>query len=226
MRALGSGLEYKAYDKGGGRILKVRRSLPSRAVQTILYSVRCRNISMWPLILRNHFPATNGLPALATPLSAMPPETRKLFGNIEIVRDCDYTQDKVTPLRDFNATHSLEENIAVMDRYVGMIQQLWSLGIGDPYYNFQWNAGVYEDGTVAQLDVADLVTNVAVLGEHTKQKVWLVTALPGIEDQALRSECARILNNGLTYEAFLERWPAIPVFPEISHATSWRRGPA
>jgi hypothetical protein len=226
MRQLNGGLEYKVFPQDGGRVLKIRRALPSRVLQTILYSVRCRNIAMWPLILRNHFPASNGLPALATPLSAMPPETRKLFGNIEIVHDCDYTQDKVTPLRDYTATHSLEENIAVMDRYVGLIKELWSLGIGDPYYNFQWNAGVYEDGTVAQLDVADLVTNVAMLGEQTKQQVWLVTALPGIEDQALRSECARILNNGLTYKAFLERWPAIPVFPEISHATSWTRGRA
>ncbi len=217
MLRLGSGLEYRVYDQGDGRVLKVRRAIPDRVLRSFVYSARARALAVWPRIVRILLPSINGVPRIVSCLSSMSRESKKLFGNLEIVSGNDYTQDKVTPLRDYIATHTFEENIAALTGYVTLIKGLWSLGIGDPYYNFLWNAGVYPDGTVIQLDVADLVTNAAVLGESTRRQVWLQAGMSSISDELLRTECARIFNEGLTYEGFLERWPAKPIFPEISH---------
>ncbi len=207
MCQMGSGLEYRVFDQGGGRVLKIRRGAYNRVLRTFLYSIRSGEIEVWPRILRHLMPATNEVPALASRLSAMPPETRRLFGNIEIVRKNDYTQDLVTPLRDYFAAHSLEKNVARVQEYVGLVRELWSLGIGDPYFNFPWNAGVYPDGLVIQIDVADLTSDAAFIGESTRRQKWLETGVPGIENKELRRECARILNTGFAYETFLDIWP-------------------
>jgi hypothetical protein len=207
MRLIGHGLEYKVYDQGSGRVLKLRRSLPNRILASLRYVVRSRTISSWPGIVRILLPKVNTLPGLVARLATMSPETRKLFGNIEMAKGCDYTQDAVTPLRDYMAGRSLEENLVTAAEYVKLIKALWAIGVGDPYFNFQWNAGAYADGTVAQLDVADLVTEADILGEQVRRQIWHMTSLPGIGDEALRAGCARILNAELTHEVFLELWP-------------------
>jgi hypothetical protein len=211
MREMGRGLEYKVYDQGKGRALKLRRSLPSRLLASFRYAVHQRTLVGWPAIVGILLPVVNGLPTMVARLATTSSETRKLFGNIEITQDCDYTQDIVTPFREYFAAHSLEENIAVIARYVELIKSLWSVGVGDPYYNFPFNAGVYADGSVAQIDVADLLVDGAVIGRAARRQIWLVTGITGIADEILRAECARLLNAGLTYETFLERWPRTKV---------------
>jgi hypothetical protein len=207
MRSIGQGLEYKVYDQGSGRVLKVRRSLCGRLFASFRYVVRARSIANWLGIVRILLPKVNTLPRLVTRLRTMSPETRKLFANIEIANGCDYTQDRVTSLRDYIASHSLEESLAVVAGYVKLIKSLWSVGAGDPYYNFLWNAGVYADGSVAQIDVADLVTEVDIISESVRRRPWLTTAIPAIGDERLRQECARLLDAHLTHDAFLRSWP-------------------
>ena len=223
MVQLGSGLEYKVFDQLDGRVLKIRRAIPSRVLRSLVHSLRARDLARWPRVVRILLPDTNGVPGLVACLATMSARSRKLFGNIDIVRGNDYTQDKVVPLRDYLEGHSFEESVAVAHGYVTLIRSLWSLGIGDPYYNFLWNSGVYADGTVIQLDVADLVTNEAVLSGSTQRQVWLRTGMAGIADEALRAEFERIFNEGLTFEEFKARWPAEPIFPEISHPQLWVR---
>jgi hypothetical protein len=207
MRPIGCGLEYRVYDQGDGRVLKVRRGVPGRILTSFLYSIRSGRLAGWPAILRILvLPVTNGVPALVLRLSAKSPETRRLFGNIEIVKGNDYAQDRVTPLGDYLASHSVAENLAIIADYVRLINSLWSVGVGDPYYSFLSNAGVYADGSVVQIDVADLVGDGAILEDTVRRQVWLSTGISGIEDEILRTESARLLNAGLAHEVFLERW--------------------
>jgi hypothetical protein len=187
----------------------VRRSTLHRIASSFLYSVRSGRLSGWPAILRILVvPVVNGVPGLVLRAAQMPPATRKLLGNIETVRGNDYTQDRVTPLHDYFATHSFEENLAAAAQYVDVVRSLWSVGIGDPYYNFLFNAGVYADGSVTQMDVADLILDGSAIRDTVRRQLWHLTGLRGIRDEHLRRECAGLFNDAFTLEALLERWPS------------------
>ena len=207
MSQIGCGLEYRVYDHSAGRVLKVRRGIPDRILASFLYSARSGALGGWPRIARKLLPLTNEVPGLVSRLAKKPAEIRKLLGHIELVRGNNYTQDLITPLRDYFAAHSFEENVAVVERYIEMTKSLWSLGVGDPYYSLLWNAGVYADGSVTQIDVSDLTTEASAVNESVRQQIWLLTAMPCIEDERFRVECIRLLNAGLTQTAFLEAWP-------------------
>jgi hypothetical protein len=207
MRRVGSGREYRVYDEGGGRVLKIRQSVWERLLRSVVCAVRDKSFKVLPKTLIFHIRGENDVPVLASRLEAMPLETKKLLGNFQMVDRYHYTQDLVTPLRDYFPRHSLEENIAAVGRYVSLVKFLWTLGLGDRYYNFTWNVGVYADGTVAQIDIADLTTKVDIVAYSTRNRNWLKTGIPAIRDERLQNECVRLLNSELTYEAFVDRWP-------------------
>jgi len=206
MAQLGSGLEYKVYDEGDARVLKVRRSLPNRLFASFRYAVRARSFTHSLGIARILMPKINGVPGLLASLANESRETKRWFANIESAGGNDYTQDRILPLRDYFVTHSLEENIAIAERYVGLIRSMWTVGVGDPYYNFQFNAGVYPDGSVAQMDVADLVTDGEFLASTVQRQVWLETGIPGVADEELREACIRLFDAGFTAQSFAEGW--------------------
>jgi hypothetical protein len=83
---------------------------------------------------------------------------------------------------------------------------MWTVGVGDPYYNFQFNAGAYPDGSVAQMDVADLVTDGEFLASTVQRQVWLETGIPGVADEELREACIRLFDAGFTARSFAEGW--------------------
>jgi len=96
-----------------------------------------------------------------------------LLGNPIFENKNNYTQNKVIPLKEYIANHSLQKNKVIVDRYIKLTHQLWSYGIHDLIFNFTLNNGVAKNGSVIQLDFGECDFKKSKLRSHILRKVWL-----------------------------------------------------
>ena len=174
MTQIGRGWQYRVYDAGQGRVVKIYQNDFDRFVKFFFsrdsgserYNLKCslrkvREFNEW---------TRQSIMDLKKNLALIPPP---LLGNPVFKGELNYEQDAATPLGKYIATHSLEENKKIIQGYAVMILELWKYGLSDGYYNFMLNCGVDKEGRVIQLDLGDFIFEREVIETHISFKMWI-----------------------------------------------------
>ncbi len=175
MRELGRGWEYRVYDLGKGRVLKIPRTIPDQVCRIASWSVMQRRLPSWRevwLQARRKQVSEVKLREIVRVISTRSFEALCLVGNPEVLADGRYTQEQVTPVADYVRTHSQRECRAIISRYAGLVVELWGLGLGDCGFNVFMNCGVRSDESVMQMDITSLTQDVVEIQRSINRRAW------------------------------------------------------
>jgi hypothetical protein len=173
MTQVGAGWQYRVYDAGEGRVVKIYQNNFDRFLKTFFsrdsgerYQLKSslrkvRELNLW---------SRDAITKLKNNLALIPPQ---LLGNPVFRGEVNYEQDVVTPLGRYIDTHSLEENKKIIQGYARMILELWKYGLSDGYYNFTVNSGVDKEGRVIQADLGDFIFEREEIECHISWKMWI-----------------------------------------------------
>jgi hypothetical protein len=173
MREIGRGWQYRVYDAGRGRVLKVCQNSFARFVKTFFSRDSDERFNLKSSLRKvqelNEW-SRQSIIELKKNLALIPPP---LLGNPVFKGEINYEQDAATPLGKYIATHSLEENKKIIQGYAVTLLELWKYGLSDGYYNFMLNCGVDREGRVIQLDLGDFIFEREVIEDHISFKRWI-----------------------------------------------------
>jgi hypothetical protein len=137
-------------------------------------------------------------------LKSSPPPYAQLLGNFTILRDGQYTQDKVTPITWYLSNSTPDKCLAAVWGYVGLVHSLWRLGLSDRDLAI-WNCGVDGDGTVVQVDITSLTGDRVLARDSVLRKPWL-SAERWTSRATLLDACRNDLEKWLSVRRLDELW--------------------
>lgn len=165
MKKIAQGLQYKVYDIGNDRILKKTTNNAEMAVKLISWGeLNIKKLIREAIDIRKK--SIEGLLNLGN----IDP---KILGNPKFLQNLSYEQDKVISVEDYMASHTVEENKRIIDKYIENIFETWKFGFADIVYNFTINNGVNLEGKVILIDLGELSFSKEEVGESIKNKKWL-----------------------------------------------------
>ncbi|MCB9806144.1 hypothetical protein H6775_03225 [Candidatus Nomurabacteria bacterium] len=166
MKKNGQGWQHTTYDLGNGRVYKKFNSRTKRFLTIFKDLFFSNDKSKWKIfdyviwmekVAKQSFDIYKNLDL-----------DKKYFANAEIKDGLNYEQDKLIPLGDYFKTHTEEEGRFVIDEFVDFNKFLISENICDKSFNITKNFGIYEDGTIALIDIGELY-----IGDMVKRQINL-----------------------------------------------------
>lgn len=152
------GFIYDVYDMGDGRVLKKEKP---------------RLVQYWKHLWHHHSPMhVERNNALSKKLTGALPDL-SILGNPEWRSGYSYTQEKVTVLEDYFASHSVEESTRAIDAYIECVFETWRQGFSDVIFNFTHNNGIRDDGSVILLDFNEVTLDKKEVALRIDIKRWL-----------------------------------------------------
>jgi len=150
MEKIGQGLQFKVYDLGNGRVLKLPTSRLSMFTRLLLwtpsYFYHPFNLVQEATKIRDErTESLLGVQRRTIPLSLLAHPLISL-SRIE--------QDKVTVLKNYLSTY--EQAQTWIDKYISFIFECWKHGFSERTYNLTVNNGVNSSGEIVLLDFGEL----------------------------------------------------------------------
>jgi hypothetical protein len=187
------GYTYIVYDKGDGRVFKKEKPLAHQYVLHLSSGHTPRYVHMHKrqaaLLLR----VFAGADFLAKP---------------ERISNRSYSQETVTILDEYFATHSLEENKRAVDAYIEHIFATWRHGFSDIIFNCTRNCGVLPDGTVALVDFNEVTFSKDAVAEKLRETRWgkAFSYTKDLQDGPLKAYYAEVMAKAMTIEHLNQYW--------------------
>lgn len=203
MKKIAEGLQYKVYDRGNGRVLKIQTSVFDKI--RILRSWNIRN----PITLvRSIFNAYLITYTSIRRLKKTKGIDWSIFGNPTFFGySLNYEQDKVVTLSDFFKSHTTAENKAIIYAWISYVYNQWKYGMADTVYNFTVNNGIDSFGNVILIDLGELTFDMEVVRTHVSNKKWLTQwSFSQMEDSELKRYIEDVLSSKLTVESLNSYW--------------------
>ncbi len=206
MKKIAEGLQYKVYEKGQNRVLKIETTLIEKI----------RTLKSWGI--NNPISLICGIwdAYRVTNYSIKKIKSYKiidwsLFGNPTFFKkSLKYEQDKVVPLGTYFSVHSSIENKAAIDSLVENIFSLWKYGMSDTVYNFTVNNGIDSAGKVILLDLGELTFEKNIVKKHIEDKKWLTQwSFNNIQDENLKQFVSKCFEENLTSQNLDRYWGVI-----------------
>ncbi len=170
MTKISDGYYYEAYDLGNGKVLKKKKSF-----MDIAKAIKgASNMSFVSNIYKtySHIRYCEKVTRLVKN-STLP---RQLLANPHFINTTDYEQDKVTLLMDYFASHTLEENRIIVDKYFDLIKEFLCHGIHDNVYKFKNSYGISNEGKVVCIDFNEMVFSKVKVLELAQTEEWRTQA--------------------------------------------------
>ena len=165
MKMLENGFFYNVYDIGDNLVLKKKRSFLD-----ILTNTKLKNIS---LVLKQHKVAKSQTLLIKKKLSVLP---ASLLGNPRFINSYNYKQDKVELLYEYFENHSIEENKAIIKKYLELVVELLKYGIHDYTYKFKNSYGVTSQNEVVFIDFNEITASKDEVLKLVDSRHWLIEA--------------------------------------------------
>lgn len=148
MEKLGEGYFYDVFDLGNEKVLKKKKSF--RRIGNSLGN-KINPFLKW---FRAYFFISKSQAVTEKIKDKMKsfPELSRLLGDPKFNTSTDFEQDKVILLMDYFATHTLEENKSIIDKYIDLLQKMLTYGIHDYVYKFKNGYGVSKNGEIVFID--------------------------------------------------------------------------
>jgi hypothetical protein len=202
-RLIGAGLQYRVYDLGNRRVLKI----PTTRSQKLLLLLRWGYLKpastykamRWAETMARD--STEGLKSRSSAIDAA------IFGNPSFGPELRYEQDKAVPLGVYFERHSLAENRKAIDLYIAHNFTLWSFGIGDVTFNFTTNHAIADKGEVSMIDVGELSFSKADMANCIEVATWLWQwSFRGLRDGNLKGYFQEAMAKAMTVANLEKHW--------------------
>ncbi len=172
MKYIGSGWQYRVYDLGNGRVLKIEQT-PLRQF-FVIGKDTIRRVYLWPpAIMRNVRSAIAITRHSREGLLERAYIPGYLLGNPEFFSDGSYSQDKVQLIEEILVGASESEVRAVFERYADLFLECWRYGFSDTIFNFMYNNGIDSGKRIVQIDIGELTFSLSKMDELIREKKWL-----------------------------------------------------
>lgn len=199
MKKIGKGLYYVVYELSDERVLKVERSFFGKQKMLIKWLDYRR-------FLKNLFHPLNYNKNLleSKRIAARSP---RLFGNPNFVKQNNYEQDKIIPLQEYFQKNTIEASREILEKYIKMTFETWSLGFSDVVFNFTYNCGVTKDGRVVLHDFNEVTTNKEDLIRRCNKKMWLNQAsFSSLPEGEFKEYIRSRMNESFTKDSVEKYW--------------------
>ncbi len=210
MSEIGRGWEYRVYDYGDDRVIKIPRSLPDQACRIVSWSLKRRRLPNWTdawLQARRKRVLTVRASEILCAMTKNFAKAPDLLGTPEILASGSYTQERVIPISQYVPTHDRAHCRTVLAKYVLLTMKLWSLGFADIGYNIFDNCGVRQDGSLIQMDITSLEQNGVTVEASIERRAWQQwETWPDWGDCGTCSEWLDYAGLRFTLEAFQKTW--------------------
>ena len=205
MKKLGNGLQYVAYNAGGGRVFKRTTTKKEKIIKLKSWNLKT------PSAIAKKIKGVNehGRFSINTVKELIKNQSIPvaLIGNPKFQSRFNYTQDKVTPIRDYLKTHNLRQNKKILKNYVLLEHTLWQYGISDDARKPTVNNGVTKDGSVILMDFGECTFKKRKVATDIKNNNWLSKySLRGLVDQRLRDFMFSLVAKEITLEKLNHFW--------------------
>lgn len=196
-KKIGEGLYYDVYQVSNTRVFKKEKSFWQKQKMWVKWSLPSS-------FFRNLFQPSRYTDHLNDSL-IVAKRARYLLGNPVFRSGYDYEQDIVLSLEDYFKNHSEEENRKRIDEYVALTHATWQLGFSDIVYNFTFNNGVAQDGTLVLHDFNEVTFDKERVLRDIRRKFWLTqSSFSSMPHGAFKDYVRARLDESFT-EAMLEK---------------------
>jgi len=171
MKRIGSGLQFKVYDLGNGRVEKV----PKTAFQISLTSLIWEPYLIFsPRTLRQKIQNAIGAREVSINYFKNHVNDNGLLANLRFAAGKIY-QDKVTPLKDVLGK-DFGRDKEIIDAYPDFIFNCWGNGFADSVYNLLQNNGIDYLGNIVLMDFAEVDLDKDSVRENIARSIWKKSA--------------------------------------------------
>jgi hypothetical protein len=186
MKLIGRGWQYKVYDLGNDRVLKVERSFIQHYAfglwEWIVDSGRKNSLaSIGSRMRRLHLMNRAGVRYIKQIQKCL---DKRLLGNPTFLEGSNYEQDRVKILADLVPNLSVNDLKKIVDDYTDLILKTWQYGFCDGTFNWDSNNGVNRRGELVQVDFGEIIFSKEMVEDMIRNKEWIGCA----GDLALRNK--------------------------------------
>lgn len=208
MKLISSGYQYDVFDLGNGSVLK-KEVGPIYRLKKMFAGFRQEGHGRIASLRKAVASNAESVHITLAIKNRLTPELSALLGNPRFKEGISYEQDKLTMVEDYLAAHSLEENKALVDKYIDLRQKLWRHGIHDYVFKFKGNHAVTRNGEVALIDFNEVHLTKERALESLRGKKWLT--LPQYRkwpEGELKDYYTRAMERAMTEENLDRHWAA------------------
>ena len=208
MKKIGQGYQYTVWDLGNGRVLKKKSSPISQFFFVRSEQKRKGLPATWKEALRLMREVDQSArTACAYVKQLIKQDSMPSLGNPIFKNETEYEQDKVTPLREFFKTCSVDEGKRVFDRYAELVKSNWEYGFCELTFSPFGNAGLNKDGLLVQSDFGEMTCSKEEALQKIQIKRWLkATCYKTFPEGELKEYYREVLNRELTESALMTSW--------------------
>ena len=96
-----------------------------------------------------------------------------MLGNPILLDDIDYTQDKMTILKERINKISDDEFCILVEEYTKLIKKLWGFVVNERIYNFAVNNGYNKNNEMVLIDFNEVTFDIEEVKRDIQNKTWL-----------------------------------------------------
>src|SRR5271157_4650304 len=176
MKLIGQGWQYKVYDIGDNRVLKVERPRLQHYVfglwEWLVEEDERKNrlTSVFERMRRLHLMNRESVRYLKQIENFL---DKRLLGNPTFLEGADYEQDKVTIVAECVHELSVNDLKKIVDKYTDLILKTWQYGFSDVTFNWNTNNGFNSLGDLVQVDFGELVLSGEMMENIIRNRKWM-----------------------------------------------------
>ncbi|MFC1525404.1 hypothetical protein ACFL6X_01180 [Candidatus Latescibacterota bacterium] len=209
---IGAGGQYKIYDAGDGRVLKVPNTLEEAHRVHEGWSSSSDSAEALATARQGLWFRDNNVPRLLR-LVARYPDLSVTLGNPIPEADGSFTQDRVRMLSDVFENSDRSAILACFEGYADCIRACWRYGLHDYMCAFHSNNGLDGSGRVVFIDFGEVASFTPFVRQTVHDRGWSSRFdekpwLKGLIPEYLHSEYHRILGERLCADVLEAAWGA------------------
>jgi len=166
MKKIGSGLQFKVYDFGNGKVLKKPKSDLEMYLANLLWEPY---LIFSPRKLKGQIKQAKKDREFAIKYFKKY-NSSELLANLEIFEKGIF-QDKVIPLKRILG-NNYEKDKELIDKYSQFIFECWKEGFADKIYNFSVNNGINSNGKIVLIDFAEIIIEKEKIKQQILSERW------------------------------------------------------
>jgi len=165
MKKLRSGLQFRVYDLGNGKVEKIPKTTFQMCLTDLIWEPY---LIFAPWILAKNVGRAKR--NRESSINYFKKNKSSLLANLEITDEGIY-QAKVTPLREIIGK-DIEGSKKIIDSYANFVLDCWGEGFADKVYSFLQNNGIDNQGNIVLMDFAETDLDKDSVKKDILNKKW------------------------------------------------------
>ena len=171
MQKIGEGYYYNVYEIQTNRVIKKRKNI-FRSFYYIVVKSNKFKINGFKEFISLHT-NKNKIKDIYNKIIQNIKDISEI-GNPYFINEFEYTQDKVTILKDILIKSDIETQKEIIEKYINSIKKSWKQGYSDIVFNFTINNGLDKNNTVILIDFNEIVFEKSEIAKRIQKQKWLI----------------------------------------------------